>query len=255
MRATWGIVIPLAALLTALLTGCPDNKPQYPACAGDKDCKENERCVDKKCVQCATDADCKEGQTCNDANACVQKPGWCEADADCPDRQICRENACIACQSDDQCDGGRCSNGQCIKPGQCAVDEDCEDDEDCIGGVCQREGIGGMRPDAQCTLSTVFFDFDTATIRGDMRAQLEANVTCIKEVARPVYLIGHTDSRGTDEYNIALSDGRARAVADYMAALGIDPARFHVVPKGESEATGTDESSWPTDRKVELEWK
>jgi len=252
MKTTWAVVATLAAF--ALLAGCPD-KPKYPACSGDKDCKEGERCVDKKCVQCATDADCKEGETCNDANACVKKDGWCDTDADCPDRKICREHACVACESDDQCEGGRCSNGQCIKPGECAVDEDCEDDEDCVDGTCQRLGLGGTPPDVGCQLATVYFDFDTSTIRADQRDTLQANVECLNQSDRQVYLVGHTDPRGTDEYNIALSDGRARAVADYLAALGIDPARFQIVPKGETEATGTDESSWPMDRKVELQWK
>jgi peptidoglycan-associated lipoprotein len=254
MKTSWRLFVPLAALCF-FAAGCPDKKPKYPACKGDKDCKENEKCVDKKCVQCATDADCKEGEECNDANACVKKEGWCTTDADCPDRQICENNKCTACESDEQCDGGRCSNGQCIKPGQCAVDEDCEDDEDCIDGRCQRLGLGGDQPDVGCTLATVYFDFDTAKIRSDMRAGLEAAVECLSSTDKSVFVVGHTDNQGTDEYNIALSDGRARAVADYLAALGIDPARFHVVPKGEADAVGTDDASRSKDRRVEFEWK
>ena len=72
---------------------------------------------------------------------------------------------------------------------------------------------------------------------------------------RGVFLNGHTDPRGTEEYNIALSERRAQTVADYLARLGIDPARFRVVPRGETQATGTSESGWSRDRRVEIEWQ
>ena len=94
-----------------------------------------------------------------------------------------------------------------------------------------------------------------ATLKGAGRSRLEANVDCMNKTDRTVYVIGHTDPRGTDEYNIALSDGRARAVADYMANLGIDPARFRIIPKGEADAVGTDDASYTQDRRVDFEWK
>ncbi len=247
------LVLTLSALCV-FLAGCPDKKPKYPTCAGDKDCKDGEVCVNKKCVQCGKDSDCEDGQECK-ANACVAKEGFCSSDSDCPNFQICKGNQCVACQSDDECAGGRCSEGACLRPGQCVKDEDCEDDEDCIDGKCQRFSLGGGTSDAGCQLQTVYFDFDTSRVRDDMRSALEANAECLKKNEQPVYIIGHTDPRGTDEYNIALSDGRARAAADYLARFGIDPARFHIVPKGEADATGTDESSWPQDRRVEFEWK
>jgi hypothetical protein len=66
-----------------------------------------------------------------------------------------------------------------------------------------------------------------------------------------IYLIGHTDTSGTEEYNIALSERRAQAVADYMARLGTDPARMQIVPKGETEPTGLGDDK---DRRVEFQW-
>ena len=104
-------------------------------------------------------------------------------------------------------------------------------------------------------LETVYFDYDTAQLKGEGRSLLEANVDCMNKTDRTVYVIGHTDPRGTDEYNIALSDGRARAVADYMANLGIDPARFRIIPKGEADAVGTSDATYTQDRRVDFEWK
>ena len=46
-----------------------------------------------------------------------------------------------------------------------------------------------------------------------------------------------------------------QSVADYLARLGIDPARLRVVPKGETEASGADEAGWSQDRRVEIEWQ
>jgi peptidoglycan-associated lipoprotein len=253
MKAIVGVVVPLAALLIAL-TGCPDKKPKYPSCNGDKDCKEGELCVDKKCVQCKQDSDCKEGEECK-ANACVKKDGWCDSDDDCPDHKACKNNACVACESDADCQAGTCTDGACLEPGECVKDEDCADDEDCIDGRCKAFTLGGDKPDIDCDLATVYFEFDSATISAANRSALDEAAQCLAKTDRSIYIIGHTDPRGTDEYNIALSDGRARAVADYLAALGTDPARFQIVPKGEADAAGTGEDSYSQDRKVEFEWK
>lgn len=252
--ASWWLRWLPLALALALLAGCP--APKYPSCDGDKDCKEGEFCVNKKCVQCSEDSQCGEGTICQ-ANACVPKPGWCKTTDDCPNREACIDNQCVACSSDDQCaPGARCSDGQCLREGQCAVNEDCADDEDCIDGVCKFAGIPDGSQEGLCELQTVYFEFDAASIPESSRTALDENAACLKE--RPelgIYLVGHTDPRGTVEYNIALSDGRARAVGDYLARLGIDPARFNIVPKGEAEAEGSDEASWVEDRRVDVIWK
>src|SRR4030095_12358388 len=109
----------------ALLAGCPAKKPKYPACDGDKDCKEGEHCVNKQCLQCSADTDCGEGQSCVDG-ACKKKEGWCSGDGDCENGQVCKNHACVACQADNECgEGGKCINGGCLRKGQCRDDKDC----------------------------------------------------------------------------------------------------------------------------------
>jgi len=61
---------------------------------------------------------------------------------------------------------------------------------------------------------------------------------------------GYTDSRGTEEYNLALGDRRARAVIDYMGDLGADRSRLTSSSMGEEMAQGESEASWRLDRKV-----
>jgi peptidoglycan-associated lipoprotein len=247
---------PLLVLAAALvLTGCPSKKMKYPLCGGDKDCKEGEHCVNKHCQQCGDDSHCEEFEHC-EAGACVLDPGACREDGDCTGGQVCKQNKCSACESDAECGADKsCSNGKCLDRGTCSVDEDCADDEDCVDGVCKHAGRD-KAPDVSCKLEPVFFDFDQTGLSEQTKSSLSGDAECMQEVqGRGVLIIGHTDPRGTEEYNIALSEHRAQTVGDYLARLGIDPARFRYVPKGETEAQGSDEQSWGQDRRVEFEWQ
>jgi peptidoglycan-associated lipoprotein len=225
-------------------------KPKTPACDGNDDCKDGLVCVNKQCVQCSTNADCGDGKACKEG-ACVAADE-CTKDLDCPDGKVCQAGTCRNCANDGECGpGGQCLVGKCKRATACKVDEDCADDEDCIDGFCQRPWAGGGSAD--CSMSTVYFALDDATIAQSERDRLDANQSCIEKTeGRAVLLIGHTDQSGTDEYNIALSERRAQTVADYLARLGTDPARMQVVPKGETELTGQGDEK---DRRVEFQFK
>ncbi|MEZ4367863.1 MAG: OmpA family protein [Kofleriaceae bacterium] len=253
-RSSWVSSVALAAsavLFASLLTGCPDKKPKDPTCSADTDCKDGTVCVDKACVECRDDSQCDAGQTCK-ASVCVAKPE-CERDDDCADGKVCQAGACRACSADADCGpGGTCDAGACRRATKCSVDEDCADDEDCVDGYCQRpwEGAGGA---PACQLATVYFAFDDSSIQPSERDRLTASSACLeKSPDKGVTLDGHTDASGTDEYNIALSERRAQAVADYLARLGVDPARMQVVPKGETAPTGMGDDK---DRRVEFQWR
>lgn len=252
-KLTWMLV----GALAILLTGCPDAKPKYPACDGDKDCKKGEKCINKKCTKfCTEDAECGPGKKCVDGG-CEPIPGWCSQDGDCDDGMICENNACVPCKSDDQCgEGGRCIDGGCLRKGQCRTDEDCPEDQDCVNGVCTRGGaVEGGTGDPPCKLESIFFGFDQYTLDDEAKQKLQANAECLSSTPRKVAVVGHTDERGPDEYNIGLADDRAQAVITYLSRLGIDGSRLRKVPKGEGEATGTDESGWAQDRRVEFTWE
>lgn len=243
----------LVAALAVLAGGCPGKKSKYPLCGTDKDCKEGEYCVEKECKKCGDDSHCGAGQSCEDG-ACVTAKNACVTDDDCGDDKVCKDNRCVACESDGECGpGGKCNAGACERPKKCSVDEDCEDDEDCLNGRCQKPWQGGNDADATCKLETVYFGFDEWTIAADQRDLVSANGECIrKEGERGVYLQGHTDESGTEEYNIALSERRANAVADFLARLGLDPARMSIVPMGEAQPSGQGDDR---DRRVEFNWK
>jgi len=87
---------------------------------------------------------------------------------------------------------------------------------------------------AENPLSDVSFDYDQSTVRDDQRPTLQKNADWMRRwTTTRVSIEGHADARGTNEYNLALGDRRARAVMDYMVSLGIAADRMAVVSKGE----------------------
>lgn len=232
----------------AFAASCGDTSKK-PGCKVDKDCKSPQVCAANKCVECTTDDQCAKGKHCS-ANACVVK-AQCEHDDQCAAGQVCQAGTCKACAADSECGpGGTCQAGSCQRPKKCATDNQCADDEDCKDGVCHK--ATARITDGVCPLSTVYFTYDSSGIEASERDRLDANNTCItKTKGKAVFLVGHTDTSGTEEYNIALSERRAQAAADYLARLGTDPARLQVVPKGETEPSGLGDDK---DRRVEFQW-
>jgi outer membrane protein OmpA-like peptidoglycan-associated protein len=83
-------------------------------------------------------------------------------------------------------------------------------------------------------LRGVNFELDSATIRPDAQVILQAAAESLKEAPRAtVAVTGHTDSTGSEAYNQALSERRARAVVDYLVSLGIPASRLAATGAGE----------------------
>jgi peptidoglycan-associated lipoprotein len=245
----WNLGFLVATLLLAT-TAC---KPDYPACDTDKDCKPKEFCIARKCQQCRTTGDCAMGQECSNGK-CNPIPGFCTDKAQCPAGLDCLGNRCRPCQSDMECPAGNiCEAGRCGRA-QCVRDEECAQDQDCKRGRC----VGTERKPPEgppCELETAYFGFNVSSLGGEATAALSRNAACLKKTGRSIDLVGRADPRGTTEYNMALSDRRAQAVRDYLRQAGIESTRLRPVPRGNLDATGTDESSWARDRRVDSEWK
>ncbi|HUI28502.1 MAG TPA: OmpA family protein [Candidatus Kryptonia bacterium] len=104
-------------------------------------------------------------------------------------------------------------------------------------------------------LRGVNFDFDKSNIRADAAPVLDEAASTLKEATTiSIAVEGHTDSRGSDEYNQGLSERRANAVRDYLADHGIDKSRMTAAGFGESRpvaSNDTDEGR-AQNRRVEL---
>lgn len=228
-------------------------KPDYPSCETDKDCHEKEFCVANKCQQCRDSNDCPAGSSCN-AGKCDAIPGYCRSKADCPANQECLANKCRACAADKECPGGFCVKGVCSKKKACKSDGDCAQNEDCIDGFCTTEKAAAPPP-KQCSLDPVYFDFNESALTTEATAALARDADCLKQVARAATLVGHTDPRGTQEYNLALSERRAQSVRDHLGRLGVDGTKLTILPRGALDAKGTNEPTWSQDRRVDFTWR
>lgn len=83
---------------------------------------------------------------------------------------------------------------------------------------------------------TIYFAFDNSTIAGDYEEMLAAHAAYLsKNPALRVTVEGHADERGTPEYNIALGERRAQAVANYLQALGVQAGQISIVSYGEEK--------------------
>jgi peptidoglycan-associated lipoprotein len=100
------------------------------------------------------------------------------------------------------------------------------------------------------------FDFDSTDIGNDDREVLALVAKCLTEGAlqgRSVSLVGRADPRGENEYNMSLGGTRAEAVRKYLHDLGVQRERLGATSRGEIDATGTDETGWARDRRVDIE--
>ena len=99
----------------------------------------------------------------------------------------------------------------------------------------------------------VQFEFDKYEIRPSEKAALDANARWLKAHARAQVLIeGHCDERGTNEYNLALGERRARATRDYLASAGVTDSRITMVSYGEERPLCTErtETCWARNRRA-----
>jgi len=109
----------------------------------------------------------------------------------------------------------------------------------------------------QAPLETiVYFDFDQATLKPETRALLLAHADRLKSSNASARLEGHADERGSREYNIALGERRANAVRDFLVLQGVSASSLEVISYGEERplATGSDESAYAQNRRVELKY-
>jgi peptidoglycan-associated lipoprotein len=92
-------------------------------------------------------------------------------------------------------------------------------------------------------LEDVSFNYDKAELGEDARTSLQKDAEWLKRWASTrITIEGHCDSRGTNEYNIALGDRRAAAARDYLVTLGIPAERILTVSKGEEAPFCTEET-------------
>lgn len=109
--------------------------------------------------------------------------------------------------------------------------------------------------DTAANLESVFyFEYDQSSLTSAARAALDAQAAALRDTVNSVRLEGHADERGSREYNLALGERRAKAVADYLAIQGVSRSRVEVVSYGEERPISlrSDDAAYSLNRRVEL---
>ena len=101
-------------------------------------------------------------------------------------------------------------------------------------------------------LKDVFFDFDKYDIRPNDAKMLDTNAAWLKSNDNLVLIEGHCDERGTNEYNLALGERRAKAAMNYLVAQGVQASRITIISYGKERPTCTEhsESCWAQNRRA-----
>jgi len=108
-------------------------------------------------------------------------------------------------------------------------------------------------------LADALFDYDKATVREDAAVALKDDVGVIREILanypnQKLLIEGHCDERGSEEYNIALGDRRAKAAEGFLASMGIPDGQLTIISFGKDRPVCTDngESCWQRNRRAHL---
>ena len=111
------------------------------------------------------------------------------------------------------------------------------------------------RDEAVLTENKIFFDYDKYDLKPIAKDTLKEKAAILKKYAGWKVLIeGHCDERGTEEYNLALGEKRARAAYEFLVLLGVDSNRLKIVSFGEERpvAMGDTETAWAKNRRDEF---
>ena len=119
-------------------------------------------------------------------------------------------------------------------------------------GSYDNKGSGGI---GLGLLDRIYFDFDQAALSSSAVQTLKGNAETMKDNSKLRVLVeGHTDDRGTNEYNIALGERRAKAALDYLVSLGVARSRLEVKSWGEERPVdlGHDDKAYALNRRGEF---
>ena len=240
-----------------LLGGCG---PKYPNCDTDEHCaQKNEVCVNGLCKECRTDSTCNAADACGACigNQCGRRANCCTSDADCPSGRCWNVAGKNYGECGSQCGAGkpcpagqRCdAQGNCVPDDQCGQGRPCPDDQQCENGKCV----------AACEMQAIYFDYNESRIRSDQMDTLSSNATCAQARGKTVRIEGHCDERGTEEYNLALGESRAKEARSQMQSRGLSSSSMRYISYGEEKpvpgCSGNSEPCWKQNRRAEFHFE
>ena len=101
----------------------------------------------------------------------------------------------------------------------------------------------------------VYFEYDSPQLNPSEQGKISAVVAYLQSnPTHGVIIEGHCDERGTEEYNLALGEKRAKSTMDYLLSLGIPAERMRIISYGKSQPLdmGHDETAWANNRRAQF---
>ncbi|MGB5446965.1 MAG: peptidoglycan-associated lipoprotein Pal [Psychromonas sp.] len=129
-------------------------------------------------------------------------------------------------------------------------------DMDRIGGInLSDEELTAQQYATAMLTKVIQFDYDRSEIKPEYTSILDAHAKYLMDNPdKSVTIEGHTDEKGTPEYNIALGEHRAMSVSIYLQNMGVSSRQISLVSFGEEKPAnfGHNESAWSDNRRAEL---
>lgn len=123
-----------------------------------------------------------------------------------------------------------------------------------LQGVERSDRERFLDPNDPLSTRIFYFDFDSDVVRSEYMDSVKAHAEYASRTGVTVRLEGHTDERGTREYNVGLGERRAKAVQRLLSAHGVSSGNLRVLSFGEErpQELGHNESAWSKNRRVEI---
>jgi len=178
---------------------------------------------------------------------------FCDDGTSPPPQPVAEETGNFWADDQDR-DGVRDQDDACpFTPEGVAVDsKGCAHDNDGDGvpdyrDDCPETPLGSVVDTSGCaraviSLKDVHFAFDSASLTSEARTVINRAVPAIRASSNNIIIAGHTDSTGSDSYNLGLSKRRAQSVRDYLVSQGVSASRLTVVGKGESDPIASNDT-------------
>lgn len=122
-----------------------------------------------------------------------------------------------------------------------------------VESIESKDGSSKAAEEAEGMFKDVLFDYDKYDVKETFKPVVKSAASwMLKNGAARLSVEGHCDDRGTNEYNLALGDRRAKAVRDYLVSLGVPTARIDIISYGEEKPLCSDqtEDCWGKNRRA-----
>jgi peptidoglycan-associated lipoprotein len=124
-----------------------------------------------------------------------------------------------------------------------------------VESVTSKDLVSGTAVGKEGMFEDILFDFDKYDVKQSYKSVLQSvSAWMAKNSSATVSIEGHCDERGTNEYNLALGDRRAKSVKDFLVSLGVPSARIDTISYGEEKPACSEQSEecWTKNRRAHI---